>query len=253
MIALVMAGAGSGCSDGSDDAGAPELPLETVATSIVSSTSTSSTVLSTSTSSTVLSTSTSSTVPTFEASIHEIDDALAGRMSTSWREGCPVALGDLRYLLMTHWDSAGQPRVGELVVAAEWADELVQVFGALFEARFPIQQMRLVDDFSGSDPASMVANNTSAFNCREVAYRPGVWSNHAYGTAIDINPLVNPYVDGDFVDPPEGAPYVDRSVIVTGGIYPGDAVTAAFAAIGWEWGGDWSGEVDYQHFSASGR
>ena len=112
--------------------------------------------------------------------------------------------------------------------------------------------MQLVDVFEGSDDLSMEANNTSGFNCREIAFRPGVWSNHAFGTAIDINPLVNPLVSGDLILPPEGAPFIDRSIQVKGGIYTGDAVTQAFAAIGWGWGGDWVNSKDWQHFSASG-
>ncbi len=261
--ALVVVLAVTGCSSASGDPEVPELSLEPVTTSAappqVNTTAgavpTTASPGQTTTQVPAPSTTTSTSAPpppSFRSSIHEIDDDLAARMTTSWREGCPVALSDLRYVLVSHWDSAGEVRIGELVVAAAWAEELVQVFGDLFEAGFPIQQMRLIDDFAGSDPASMVANNTSAFNCREVAYRPGVWSNHASGTAIDVNPRVNPYVDGDFIDPPEGAPYIDRSVEVAGGIYPGDAVTQAFGAIGWEWGGDWSGAADYQHFSAAG-
>ncbi len=193
------------------------------------------------------------TEPAFASRIVEIDDEIATRMTYSWREGCPVSLVDLRLVELSYWGYDGLPHDGELVIHADWADDIVEVFRQLFDAQFPIQQMVLVDEFEGSDPASMAANNTSAFNCREVAYRPGVWSNHAFGTAIDVNPLVNPYVDGDFVDPPEGELFVDRSAGVPGGIYADDVVVRAFESIGWGWGGSWSGAVDYQHFSATGR
>ena len=99
----------------------------------------------------------------------------------------------------------------------------------------------------------MRANNTSAFNCREIDGRPGVWSQHAFGGAVDINPLVNPWVRGGRVDPPEGAPFVDRDASVAGLIVAGDAVTDAFADVGWGWGGDWANALDYQHFSHNGR
>jgi hypothetical protein len=191
--------------------------------------------------------------PVFVADVRPIDDSLAVRMRSSWRSGCPVPLSALRYLSVRHWGIDGEVRDGELVVHAQHADALVSVFAELFEARFPIERMRLVDDYGGDDQASMRANNTSAFNCREVAGRPGVLSNHATGTAIDINPLVNPWVSGSRVDPPEGAPYADRSSLPPGGIAPGDAVTRAFARIGWGWGGDWPDSKDWQHFSASGR
>ena len=191
--------------------------------------------------------------PTFAATVRPIDEALAERMRSSWRPGCPVPLSALRYLSVRHWGVDGQVRDGELVVHTQYADALVSVFAELFEARFPVERMRLVDDYGGDDQASMRANNTSAFNCREVAGRPGVLSNHATGTAIDINPLLNPWVSGSRVDPPEGAPYADRSSLPPGGIAPGDAVTRAFARIGWGWGGDWPDSKDWQHFSASGR
>lgn len=135
----------------------------------------------------------------------------------------------------------------------DFAEPMVQVFERLYDERFPIQQMQLVDVFAGNDNLSMEANNTSAFNCREVAFRPGVWSNHALGTAIDLNPLVNPFVSDTLILPPEGAPFADRSVETLGGIYPGSVVVEAFADIGWGWGGNWTSSKDWQHFSASGR
>jgi hypothetical protein len=113
--------------------------------------------------------------------------------------------------------------------------------------------MELVDIYGGDDRRSMQANNTSAFNCRQVDGSPGVLSQHAYGAAVDVNPLVNPWVRGEVVDPPEGRPYADRTQRVTGGIYAGDEVIAAFASVGWSWGGNWTTSKDYQHFSANGR
>ena len=174
-------------------------------------------------------------------------------MVHSWREGCPVGLDELRIITLNYWNFNGSISAGELVVHEDHADDMVQVFSRLFDAQFPIERMELVDAFAGDDDLSMAANNTSAFNCREIAARPGVWSNHAFGAAVDINPLQNPFVTDSGVFPPGGAAFVDRSVQVTGGIYPGDAVTAAFAEIGWGWGGDWNTVKDWQHFSANGR
>jgi D-alanyl-D-alanine carboxypeptidase len=101
----------------------------------------------------------------------------------------------------------------------------------------------------------MDADNTSAFNCRFVAGSPGVWSEHAYGRAIDVNPIENPYVtdsDSGYLSPPAGAPFAQRSH-AKGVIHGGGPVVTAFAAIGWEWGGNWSWPKDYQHFSATGN
>jgi len=174
-------------------------------------------------------------------------------LGSSWQVGCPVPVEDLRRLDLTHWDNEGNVVEGALVVHAAYADDVVAVFARIFEAGFPIQSLRPVEEFGADDGASMAANNSSGFNCREISGRPGVWSQHAFGGAIDINPLVNPWVRGSLVDPPGGEPYVDRTVEVPGLIVAGDVVTRAFADIGWIWGGDWTSTVDYQHFSHNGR
>ncbi len=189
----------------------------------------------------------------FASEVFEISGPLVDRFEHSWREGCPVGLDQLRLIALTHWDFDGNIASGELVIHADHTADVVAVFARLFDAKFPIERMELVDNFLGDDDLSMEANNTSGFNCREIASRPGTWSNHAFGAAIDINPLVNPYVRGSQVLPPGGAEFVDRSEHVQGGIYAGDAVTQAFADIGWGWGGDWNTLKDWQHFSASGN
>jgi len=189
--------------------------------------------------------------PTFDGGVEAIPDA--ARLHASWRPGCPVPLEDLRVLSLDHWGLDGAEHRGELVVHADHADAIVGVFRRLFEARFPIERMELVDAFGADDDAVMVANDTSAFNCRDVVGRPGVWSQHAYGLAVDVNPLVNPCVlSPEDVRPPEGVAYLDRTQDVAGLIRGGDVVVAAFAAIGWEWGGVWD-MPDYQHFSAAGN
>jgi hypothetical protein len=189
--------------------------------------------------------------PTFVGSTSAITPELAGRMSPSWRPGCPVPLGELRYLSVTHWTFDGAVATGELVVRADLADGLVGVFEELFAVGYPIERMRLVDDFGADDDASMAANNTSAFNCRAVTGGTG-WSEHSYGRALDLNPVQNPYVLGSTVLPPSGARYVDRPD-EPGVLHAGDAVVTAFAAAGWAWGGEWTRPVDYQHFSTTGR
>lgn len=116
------------------------------------------------------------------------------RLKKSWKEGCPVAITALSYLLLTHWDFDGSPRVGELVVHRELALPVVRAFADLFAARYPIEKMALIEKYGADDDRSMAANNTSAFNCRDVTGKPGVFSKHSYGGAIDINPIQNPYV-----------------------------------------------------------
>lgn len=189
-------------------------------------------------------------LPAFTSSVQRIDAGLKERMAYSWRPGCPVPRWKLRYVTVSHVDFKGSARQGELVVHKSVAADVVSAFEAMYDAGFRIKRMRLVDDYRGSDAASMAANNTSAFNCRRVA-RTTRWSEHAYGRAIDINPVQNPYVDGDRVAPTAGEAYVLRRPLRKGMV--NRAVRDAFTAIGWGWGGTWTKVKDYQHFSASGR
>lgn len=197
---------------------------------------------------------TSTPEPEWSLTIEEIDAVTRARIEpTSWRPGCPVGLSGLRLLSFPYVDFDGGIQTGEMIVAATFSEDIGAVFEQLFLAAYPIQRIELVDEYGGSDEESMQANNTSAFNCREVGGKPGVWSNHALGAAVDLNPLMNPYVEGGFVSPAEGAEYVDRADVRLGMVVPGDAAVEAFAAVGWRWGGNWVGLKDYQHFSANGR
>jgi hypothetical protein len=189
----------------------------------------------------------------FQGRIFRIDRDLRERMvGSSWHRGCPVRLADLRLLRLSYRDFDGDVRRGYLVVHETAAPRMVKAFGRLFNAGYRIRRMRLVDAYGADDHRSMNADNTSAFNCREVAGQPGVWSRHAYGRAIDINPVENPYVSGSHVSPARGRPFADRYPRRKGMISAGGRVVRIFAAIGWGWGGDWAGAKDYQHFSASG-
>jgi len=173
-------------------------------------------------------------------------------VASSYHPGCPVGPAQLRELHMSYWGFDDEPHVGTMIVNAAVVDAVLTVFRSLYGQRFPIRRMEPVDDFGGSDPASMAADNTSAFNCRDaVAPGPPHWSVHAYGEAIDVNTVENPYVEGGNVQPPAGAVFVDRSAHRPGMAYPGGVLVEAFAAVGWQWGGRWS-DPDYQHFSATG-
>lgn len=193
-------------------------------------------------------------VEPFRGSIERIDPQLRQRMTgVSWRPGCPVGFARLRLLRVTHWGFDGKVRRGRLVVHRDSARGMLRVMRELHRLRFPIRRMRLVDAYGADDRRSMAADNTSAFNCRFVA-GTSRWSEHAFGHAIDVNPVENPYVTSDgYVSPPAGAPYVDRSQRAKGLIHRRGPVVAAFASIGWEWGGNWSWPKDYQHFSARGN
>lgn len=190
--------------------------------------------------------------PTFQGEAEPLPKEVRSHMTgRSWREGCPVDLDDLALLTMSHWDMDGEVVAGEMVVSEEVADHVLKAFESLFDQGFPIAEMRRIDHWDGDDDRSMEANNSSAFNCRYVAGTKR-WSEHSFGTAIDINPKQNPYVRGDLVAPPQGRAFLDRDDVRPGMLVPGPAVDA-FKSIGWGWGGDWRSAKDYQHFSKSGR
>ncbi|MFC5821089.1 M15 family metallopeptidase [Nonomuraea harbinensis] len=187
--------------------------------------------------------------PSFDA---EVSQVTRDQLRYSWREGCPVHYRDLRLIRMTYWGFDDKPHTGELVVRKTVTDDIVQVFQKLYDWRWPIRRMELIDVYKGDDYDSIDADNTSAFNCRQ-ATGSSSWSKHAYGEAIDINPRENPYVTADGRTAHSNArKYTKRPMKGKGVINPGDKVVRAFAQVGWQWGGSWSGTKDYQHFSKGG-
>jgi D-alanyl-D-alanine carboxypeptidase len=189
----------------------------------------------------------------FVATMTLISGPQAERMTgVSWRPGCPVPLRDLRSVMVKYRGFDGRTHTGRLIVHKDVWRQVVRAFRELYVARFPIRRMVPVDAYGGSDYRSIEADNTSAFNCR---YVDGTtrWSEHAYGRAIDIDPIENPYVSGGRTSHVASRPYLDRSRHRPGMAYEGGALVRAFDGIGWGWGGRWSASKDYQHFSASGR
>ena len=183
-----------------------------------------------------------------------LSDAVFARMDgVSWKPGCPVPREELRYLRVLHRDASGAALIGEMVVNQSIAQDVLEIFRALFDAGYPIEKMRLIDDYGGDDAASMAANNSSCFNYRPKAHNAAELSLHASGRAIDINPRYNPYVrvraDGTLlVEPPEAAPYADRSRPPPYRIERDDLCHRLFLEHGFRWGGGWASGPDYQHF-----
>ena len=158
-----------------------------------------------------------------------------------------ITYDELRYLKVLHFGYDGLFHVGELIVNVKVADEVLDIFKQLYLMRYPIEKLRVMSCYGGSDELSMEDNNSSAFNFRHVT-DGGKLSNHAYGLAIDLNPKVNPYVKNDLVLPTNGLAYVNRDQHVLGIIKKNDAVYQLFTSQGWTWGGDWTSLKDYQHF-----
>jgi D-alanyl-D-alanine carboxypeptidase len=180
--------------------------------------------------------------------------ALEGRF---WRAGCPVPLSGLRVLSVTHWDFGGSVQTGELVVNRRAVAPLAKVFRQLYRLRFPIRHMHFADFYGPKRSQPADRDVSESFECRRAVPSPcgsgtGGWSQHAFGLAVDLNPIENPYTGCGRTRERASIPYLNRSRIRPGMVTP--AVVRAFRSIGWGWGGAWAGSTkDYMHFSSSGH
>ena len=182
----------------------------------------------------------------------EISDEVFARMDgKSFSADCTLSRDELRYLHLLYKDIDGNTHEGEMVCNVAIADKLIDIFRQLYEASYPIESMRLVDDYDADDDASMAANNTSCFNFRFVTGTKKI-SKHGYGMAVDLNPRYNPYIytrDGvQHIEPENGAQYADRSNDFDYKIDKDDLAWKLFTQAGFTWGGSWKNSKDYQHF-----
>ena len=186
----------------------------------------------------------------FRSSIGPIPPNVLAR--SSWVPECPVTVDELAYLTVSHYGFDGRFHTGEIIVNKDFAEEVVGVFRLMHEARFPIEQMRVITKEEIDAPPTGDWNDTTSFVCRP-AVGSNSWSQHAFGLAIDVNPFHNPYLKGDLVLPELASVYTDREDVRPGMIFEGDVVTEAFSEMGWGWGGNWSTLKDWMHFSYNGR
>ena len=179
------------------------------------------------------------------------DDIFAKMQGKSYKEDCTVPREDLRYVHVRHMGFDGEAKDGELVVNKAIADDVLAIFEELYKADYPIEKVRLVDEYDADDEASMSDNNSSAFNFRFISHTTRI-SRHGLGMAVDINTRYNPYVktvDGKLsIEPANGADYVDRSKDFPHKIDHEDLCYKLFKEHGFTWGGDWTHSKDYQHF-----
>jgi D-alanyl-D-alanine carboxypeptidase len=197
-------------------------------------------------------------VAAFHSSIQPLNvEQRAALNGPFWRPGCPVALSNLRVLTVDHWGFDRRVHVGELVVHKDVAASLARVFRRLYVLKFPIRHMRFVDVYGPVRSRPADEDISGSFECRKAVPSPcgtgtGNWSNHAYGKAVDLNPIENPYVGCGMTRDRASRRYMDRSRLRRGMVTP--AVVRAFASIGWGWGGSWAGNTkDYMHFSVTGH
>lgn len=185
--------------------------------------------------------------------IEEISDSVFTMMQgKSYKEDCIVPREDLRYITCLHKDKDGNSIIGEMVLDKSIAQTVLSILRELYDASYPIEKMRLIDNWDGDDDAAMLANNSSGFNFRKVS-RTRTLSKHAYGLAVDINPYYNPYYkvqsNGNrIIKPEESAPYLDRSGDCPYMIRRDDLCCRLFKEKGFVWGGGWANCKDYQHF-----
>ena len=185
----------------------------------------------------------------YYANIEIVPDEIKEDMlkAGSYKKGCPVPIKNLRYLTIYYLDNNNKTQIGEMIVHKKVAADIAEIFGELYELGFNIEKMNLIERYDANDTRSMSANNTSAFNCRLVPGTKSI-SRHAYGTAIDINPFVNPFINKGKLTPVGAEEYRNRNLQEMGMIKRDDIVYRAFKKRGWKWGGDWNTMKDYQHF-----
>jgi len=178
------------------------------------------------------------------------DDVLDKMVGRSWKQGCPVDRSDLSYLELSYWGFDDQAHTGTIVIHKDLAVELVEIFKELYEARFPIERMQPYEDFEVDEYAAY--NDTVAYYCRPAQDDPSMCSSHCYGYAIDINPLINPFLDPKLGWWPAGSSeYADRDEGARGKITLDSDVVEIMTRHGWEWGGFNADGVDYMHFRKS--
>ena len=197
----------------------------------------------------------------FHATVQPVPTSVSAQIVASdhYHVGCPVPLSSLRLLTVSYWGFDGATHSGQLVVNADAAAKLTVVFRRLYAMRFPIRHMAVSDEYGPARVQPADGDVSASFECRQAVPSPctggtgtGHWSEHAYGEAVDINPVENPYVGCGMTRDKTALSYLDRSRVRPGMVTP--AVVAAFQSVGWGWGGSWSGSTkDYMHFSATGH
>lgn len=180
------------------------------------------------------------------------DEVIEIITGSSYKDNDEIKIEDLVDVQVTHWGFDDKEHVGQIILNKEVADDIIEIFKELYDAKFPIDKIRIIDEYDAIDELSMSDNNSSSFCFREVVGSKGKLSKHSYGIAIDINPIQNPYIKNDIVLPESGKEYLDRTHIRKGMIVEGDVCYNAFKKRGWTWGGDWNSLKDYQHFEKDG-
>lgn len=185
---------------------------------------------------------------TRETGIFEISESVKAKITgNSFKAGGPVDYSDLALIRVKYINFDDKEMIGEIIVNKKLADDVYEIFQELHKVRYPIKKISLIDEYNNSDELSMADNNTYSFSVRAIT-GGNKYSNHAYGRAVDINPIQNPYIKNKIIEPENGKNYLDRKNVRKGMIVKGDACYNAFKKRGWTWGGEWKSLKDFQHF-----
>ncbi|MBY0109951.1 MAG: M15 family metallopeptidase [Candidatus Babeliaceae bacterium] len=187
----------------------------------------------------------------FESSLSLITSDIFKEMIYSWKDNNPIQPKDLRLVTVSYHGFDGKTYQGHLIVHALVAQEVIEIFKEIFDAGYPIEKLKLVDEYFGNDELSAQDNNSYAFCSRSITGTSNKFSKHSYGLAIDINPLYNPYHKDALIIPSNGKKYLDRTIKTPATLYKEHPCCQAFIKRGWTWGGNWGktkGYYDYHHF-----
>ena len=186
-----------------------------------------------------------------ETGIFNIPEELKTEMTgNSYNENGPVKMNELVLVKVKYVNFNDEEKTGNIIINKKLANDILEIFNELYEARYPIEKVNIIDKYSNSDELSMEDNNTYAFSVRPKTGKKS-FSKHAYGFAVDINPVQNPYIKNKIIEPKTSIDYLDRKNIRKGMIVKGDVCYNAFKKRGWTWGGEWKSLKDYQHFEKS--
>ena len=253
LAAVLVAAGACGSSNRSSHQGAQRLPSPSIATTEATNPRTSVAPVTTN-ANTTTSSPPASTTANAAAFSYTVSNITAADVPATWRPGCPIPTSQLRMIHLSYWGFDSIPHTGAIVVNSVVVNDVVTIFRTLYQERFAIYEMVPQDRYGGNDDTAAEADDTSGFNCRYAVTNPPsqTWSEHAYGEAIDVNDVQNPYVDGSTIIPPAGAAYLNRANLRPGMAVRGGPLVEAFASVGWQWGGRWYPGTDYQHFSKTG-
>ena len=164
---------------------------------------------------------------------------------------CPLSPNDLVHIQVPYWGFDHKSHAGILVVNKNIKTQIQEIFQKIYEIKFPIEKIKPLEDYNNNEEKAMEDNDTFGYHCKKMTSNPNRFSKHAYGLAIDINPVLNPYISHTKFLPKNGGIYTDRNLNKPGMITKDSPIYKIFTENNWKWGGNWKAFKDYHHFEVS--